>query len=509
MNAASHSRRQRLLGGWSANLFQLVLGVTQQLALIPIILHYCSSGMLAAWLALYAAGSLVLLADFGLQSRAINLFLSFKSCTDNERRTAEYFGAMLQLYLWLAGALVGSIFVAALRFSPASVLGFQGFADFDVSFVLITIGIALVIPSNLASGLYRARGLYGRAVWIQCFAMLASQIAQVTAIMLTGRLWVIVVAFVLPQILAAAYLAFFDTWRMFPFLNAARPFSRPSAGWCVGQFRKAIPFAVAGSTEIALQNLPVLLISALVVDRVAVAQWGLTRVVAGLVRALCQQVSLPLAAELGLDRAIADRKALQRLYARGSALVTLLAGLVVSGLLAFWQDFFELWTHGSIRYDPILTLLLLIGAEVGAPAVLALGYGYYSNRGKLLLHTKVLQFAVFLALAVVLTPRMGPLGTALAVVAADLLVQLGLLGGIIIWETLERPARHVTFLAILMVVITMGGWTFGWAIRSVIPVTGAARFVVECALWVGGLVLLASNLLSRWLRAQLIDLIPT
>src|SRR6202012_3400436 len=151
-----------------------------------------------------------------------------------------------------------------------------------------------------------------------------------------------------------------------------------------GQFRRAFPFAVAGSTEIALQNLPVLLVSAMVADRVAVAQWGLTRVMAGLVRALCLQATLPLAAELGHDRAIGAKDALRRLYARGSALVTLLASLVVSGLLGFWEDFFALWTHGAIPYDVPLTLTLLIGAQIVAPAILASGYGYYSDRGELL-----------------------------------------------------------------------------------------------------------------------------
>jgi hypothetical protein len=82
----------------------------------------------------------------------------------------------------------------------------------------------------------------------------------------------------------------------------------------------AFPFAIAGATELALTNAPVLLVSAFVSDRIAVAQWGLTRVVAGLIRALCTQAALPLAAELGHDYAIGAREKLQSLYARGSAL---------------------------------------------------------------------------------------------------------------------------------------------------------------------------------------------
>src|SRR5258708_7589747 len=104
MSTTSQSRLQRLLGGWSANLFQTVLGVTQQLALVPVFLHYCSSEMLAAWLALYPAGILPLPADAGLHSRVINRCLALRSCADADGRTAHYFAAMQRLYVVLSAA---------------------------------------------------------------------------------------------------------------------------------------------------------------------------------------------------------------------------------------------------------------------------------------------------------------------------------------------------------------------------------------------------------------------
>jgi O-antigen/teichoic acid export membrane protein len=508
MSAAGPSRLQRLLGGWSANLSQIILGVTQQLALVPLFLHYLSGEMLAAWLALYAAGNLAVVADAGLLARVINRFLAFKSCADRDGRTAQYFAAMQRLYVRLVLVLVASVIVGAFLLRPSFVLGFQGVENFDASFVIMTAGMLLMLPSNLASGLYRARGLYGRAVWFQAAAMLASQLLQVVAIIATKNLTMIVIAFVVPQVLAAAWLAVFDVRRLFPFLARARRPARQSWHWSAGQLRRAFPFFIAGGTEVALQNLPVLIVSAIVTDRVAVAQWGLTRVVAGLVRALCLQATIPLAAELGHDRAIGAREALRRLYARGSALVTLLASLVVSGLLAFWQDFFALWTRGAIPYDVPLTLTLLIGAELVAPAVLALGYGYYSDRGELLARTKGLQLAAFVAMALVLTPWMGPLGTAIAVVATDLLVQFGLLASTIIRDTLERPLRHLVFLAMLMVVVTACGWGLGAAIRVILPLSGLARFLAECSLWLLVVALVATPLLNATLRAKLAELVP-
>jgi O-antigen/teichoic acid export membrane protein len=508
MSAAGHSRARRLLGGWSANLIQLALGVTQQLALVPVFLHYCSSEVLAAWLALYAASGLVMVADAGLQARVVNRFLAFKSCADGNGRTAQYYAAMQRLYACLTLVLVGSVIAGAFVLHPSVVLGFQAISEFDRAFVIITCGMLLLLPSNLASGLYRARGLYGRAVWLQCAAMFASQLAQAVAIMTSGRLTMISLAFVVPQIIVAAYLAFFDIRLLFPLLTRTKARSRMSWHWTLGQFRRAFPFAIAGSTEIALTNLPVLMVSAIVTDRLAVAQWGLTRIMAGLVRALCQQLTLPLAAELGHDRAIGAKEALRRLYARGSALVTLLASLVVSGLLAFWEDFFAIWTRNAVPHDIWLTLTLLIGAVIVSPAILALGYGYYSDRGELLARTKGLQLISFVLLSLLLTPWIGPLGTAIALVSTDILVQFGLLGSVIIWTTLDRPLRHVAFLGALMVVVTAGGWALGVAIRLSLPLDGFARFIAECTLWLVVVAIAASPLANARLRGRLSDLIP-
>jgi hypothetical protein len=339
--------------------------------------------------------------------------------------------------------------------------------------------------------------------------MLLSQLGQVAAIVATKSLTAIAIAYIAPQIAGAIYLLFFDAHRQFPWLDRAGAKSRPHLRWIAGQFRRAFPFAIAGGTEIALQNLPVLFVSAIVADRIAVAQWGLTRVVAGLVRGLCTQATLPMAAELGHDRAIGARGALRRLYARGSVLVTLLASVVVSALLAFWSDFFALWTHGVIPYDPLLMLTLLIGAELVAPSMLSLGYAYYSDRGELLARAKGLQLVVFVVLSLALTTWMGPLGTAIAIVATDLLVQFALVASTIISETLERPVRHVAFLLGVMIAVTAFGWGLGYLIRSVVPLTGLVGFVVECSLWLLVMALAASPLLSGERRAKLAEFIPT
>lgn len=503
-------RTRRLLQGWSANLVQMALGLSQQLLLIPAFLHVWSGDMLAAWLAIYAAGSLVVVADAGLQLRAINRFLAFKACADCDGRTASFYSALLRIYLALV-AVLGILLCAAVVLAPPStVLGFHAAPTFDAAMLVMILGMLLTVPANLVSGLYRVHGRYGRTVWLQNAALLIGQIAQLAALAWFGSLLAVATAFVSMQLLFAVLLAAFDAPRLFPFLRRAGkpPLASPSLRWSLGQFSRAVPFAVANATELALVNVPVLLVSALVTNRVAVAQWGLTRVIASLVRGLCLQVTLPLAAELGHDHAVGDKDRLRRLYAHGSVFVTGLACLIVAGLLPFWPDFFALWTHGSIPYDAPLTVTLLLGSAAVAPSLLALVFANYSNRGDLLIRTKGLQLVVFLALAVALIPRLGPLGAALAVVASDILIQFGLLALMVMRQTLHHPFRHIALLLLMGVGILASGWLVGQAITALVPGSGLVHFVVQCAIWLAVMACAISPLLrARW-RQRLLSLIP-
>jgi len=504
----SSGRRDRLVHGWSANLVQTLLGLSQQLLLIPAFLHFWTSDRLAAWLAVYAAGSLVVLADAGLQMRAINRFLSFKSCADCDGRTASFYARMLRIYLAAALAASLVILVMAQLLPPSEMLGFRATPGFDSALIVMTLGMVFIVPSNLVSGLYRVRGKYGRTVWLQNAALLLGQIAQLVAIAVSGSLLAVAIAYVSVQLALAVFLLAIDAPRQFPFLRGGRA-SPPGLRWSLGQFARAFPFAVAGVTELVLLNVPVLLVSALVVDRVAVAQWGLTRVIASLVRGLCLQAALPLAAELGHDYAIGDKERLRGLYATGSVLVTSLASVIVAGLLPFWKDFFALWTHGSIPYDGPLAVTLLLGSAAAAPSLMAFAFANHSNRGDLLMRTKGLQLIVFLVLSLVLIPRLGPLGAALAVVASDLVVQFGLLTLVIVAQTLGRPWRHVAFLLVVSLSILLPGWSLGALVAALAPADGLIHFLIECTTWIVVLGLVASPLLSRGFRARILGLIPT
>ena len=506
MTLLSSSRARRIFGGWSANGVQLLLALTQQIVLIPLFLKYWSSDTLSAWLTIFAAGSLVLAADAGLHAWSLNRFLAFKSRNDCDRRTNRYYGAVFQLFVCFTIVLAVALLAICALFAPSRVLGFAAEQHFDIAFVIMMLGSVFTLPSNLPSALYRARGLYGRIARLQAVGIAIGQIGQVAGLVATGSLLIVVVAFIAGPIAVTIFVLFVDTPRQFPFIRRFR--GRISWRWTIGQFLGAFPFSVMNLAEVGLAYLSVLLIGIFVSDRIAIAQWGLTRTIANLVRGVCFQMTLPLAAELGHDHAIGARDILQRLYVRGSTILVLFASTTTSGLLAFWPDFFAIWTHGAIPYDATLTITVLLGTCVTAPAILALSYANYSNRGTLLLWTKSTQLAIFLILSILLIPRLGPLGAAIALVSSDVIAQSGILSFIIVRETLRHPGRYALFLAAMMVTIVLSGAALGVAMRDFAPGRGVVHFVIECALWLIVVAAVASPLAHRGLRERLIAALP-
>ncbi len=506
MTLAASSRARRILGGWSANVIQVLLVLTQQIVLIPLFLKFWTGDTLSAWLTIFAAGNLVIAADAGLHMWALNRFLSFTSRRDCDRRTGRYYGAVFQLFVWFTALFAVLLLALFGLVAPSSVLGFSAEPGFDAAFTVMTLAMVFSLPVNLASSLYRARGRYGRIAGVQAWGTAAGQVAQIVGVIATGSLLVVVAAYAAGQLAAMIFVLFADVRRQFPFIG--KFWQRISWRWAAAQFVGAFPFAVMNLAEAGLSYIAVLLIGVFVSDRIAIAQWSLTRTIAAMLRGLCLQLTLPLAAELGHDHAVGAKESLQRLYARGSLGLALFASATTSGALVFWPDFFAIWTHGAIPYDAPLAVILLLGMCIGAPAILALSYANYSNRGTLLLSTKSFQLAIFLVLSIVLIPRLGPLGAAIALVASDLVVQSGVLFVIVVSETLKHPLRHVLSLAAVMAAILAAGVAVGVAIRHLLPGAGIPHFLIECALWLAAAALIASPLLNKRLRDRLIAAMP-
>jgi O-antigen/teichoic acid export membrane protein len=503
--SAGAGRRRRLLHGWSANVVQLGLGLTQQLVLIPVFLHFWDAETLAAWLALYAASMLAQVADCGLQLRAINRFVSFKSCIDCDRRTGNFYFRLLHVYIGNVAILSVVLVAGMVLFPPSTMLGFEAIPAFDFAFGIVTLGTLFVLPSGLVTGLYRVHGRYARGVWLQNATSVISQIAQVIVVAWTGSVLAVAIVYTVSWLFLAVFLIALDRRRQYAFSHAVG--KRPSLRWWSGQLKCAFPFGVAAFADLSLLYLPMLLVSALVADRLMVAQWGLIRAIVGLVRAVPVLVTMPLAPELAHEYAIGSKDRLRHLYSRASVLVTAVTSMVAASFLSFSEDFFLLWTHGNVPYDPNAAAILLLGSVALAPSILAVGVANYSNRGSLLMRLKGLQLILFLPMAVVLILGFGTLGAALAIVATDLAIQSGLLA-VVVKGVLRRPLKHFAFVALVNGLVVAVSWGIGIAIGTAMPGGTALHFFLECAGWLLALGVIVGLLQIKPVRTRVGNLIP-
>src|ERR1700751_1300546 len=109
MTSLTSSRSRRIFGGWSANVIGLLLALVQQIVLIPLFLKYWTAETLSAWLAIFAAGNLLLIGDLGLHIWSLNRLLQFKSRAGCDRRSSRFYNAMFWLLMSYTGLLVAAI----------------------------------------------------------------------------------------------------------------------------------------------------------------------------------------------------------------------------------------------------------------------------------------------------------------------------------------------------------------------------------------------------------------
>jgi hypothetical protein len=148
-------RAGRLFAGWSANLVQMVLGITQQVVLISVLLHHWTGDTLAAVCDLchrkprlrrrcrpaIPRNQTVSSAQIGRPLRRPHRAVLRRDAADLPRadRSVDPAG--------------GAAFLM-----PSKRFGFVAVLHFDAAFIVVAAELLWTVPSNLVAALYRARG---------------------------------------------------------------------------------------------------------------------------------------------------------------------------------------------------------------------------------------------------------------------------------------------------------------------------------------------------------------
>lgn len=476
-----HRVKWRLFWSFGAQGLALGLRIAQQIALVPILIAGWGADTYADWIVLASAASLFSFLDFGIQTYYGNALLIARSKLDavSYRR---YFAVAMGIYA-VTIALAGLILAASVAF--VSYPDFLGTTVMDPHEALVTFGILaaatfVLIPFGIVTSVYRAHGDYARggvistlSEAIRCLGICLVVLLGLPPTAAAGVYFVIAVVFWVAVVVDQK-----QRYREALFSAALPTLSELKEG-ALGAALYLAPTIV---TPLVL-NSPILILGSVGGAPGAVVAFSVSRTLTGLVRQVVHHLCHPIGAELSRQQASGNDVRVQRIFVAAGRLVSGLAGLLSGLTMIIAAPFLEIWTHGSVLYDPWLVGLFLAGIVMCAPSQVALLLFQYNNQPRFLVLACTAQGVATLVLCALLAAGFSAPGTAAAVGLAEFLTI-----GVLVPFAATRTIAIATlpFLLFSYGVAALGlalGYGAARALAAVLDINSLWNIVALCGAW--------------------------
>ncbi|SDR64034.1 Membrane protein involved in the export of O-antigen and teichoic acid [Rhizobiales bacterium GAS113] len=359
----------------------LAVGVAMldRLALTAYLIRFWGTAVFEHWSILLAATSLFTLFDLGFQMHFSNR-LTLEAAMGKERVAQFVYRSSNTIFLGLAicGALVAVVIFSVS--GPRKMLGVRDALSLDDRW--ITAALILAIATKLAMtnliSVYRLHRAFGRgnalaslvdAVRILLVAGLAiSGFGPISAAIATTFVTVLGFGLLIPA----------DISRRFP--DFRMKFDRPTMLTMEGAFSNGGMFFLQNFPNLAINQLPVLLIGNTASATGVLASFLLIRTLLNFSRLLIFQVVQILGMECA-RLAAEDRWALlDRLYRHTNLCVAAVSGCLCGGMLSFGRPILTFWTGQPGLYRHDLMLVMIVPLLCVPSSLLANTFLSYSNR---------------------------------------------------------------------------------------------------------------------------------
>ncbi len=438
------------------------LRIAQQILLVPILIGCWGADVYQDWLVLSSAAALFAMLDVGLQVYFGNALMIAWS-RDDLPAFRRQFAVALSCYMVIVGG--GAVLLAGLTFL-ADMPDFLGARTLHAAGVLWTFiplaaSTLCLIPLGLFGAIYRIRGDYVHGTIYTATADSSRGFGVCAVALLGGG----------PVVAGWGYLAIaLLLWggilrdlrnRFGPLpIGLARPTLRELRITLSQSSLYMLPTAVAP----LILNVPILLLGRFGAANGEVVAFSVARTFAGFVRQIVVQMCHPIGSEMARQQAMSDKDKLRRTFLAGSRLTCGVAGLLSGFTLAVAGPFMTLWTHGAVRYDPVLVGLFLIATLLTAPAQLSQILFLYNNRPGTLVFAQGAYAAGAILLCILLIPSLQAAGAAFGVGLAEFL-SLGLLVPLA-----AAPLAGITLVSYMGRSYLVAGAVFagGWLVATVL-----------------------------------------
>lgn len=419
--APAGSLLDRVVHGTLALSLVTAVNMAGQLATVPVAMLAWGAPRYGEWVALSALVGFLTLADLGVQPHVVNQMTASHARGDRKAFLADLHSAFR-----LQGLVVTALFAlgaAVLALLPIRRwYGVATASRLEVYLTVLLLGAELLIAvvTGPLGGVYRATGRFTRGALVTVVQRLLFFGGQL-GLMLAGKGFAaLALARVALSLLITAWLIV-DLRRTLPWFEISLTKLR-------GDLRAGLKMLGPGSLFIltGLADYLTLQGTVLVVQTLAggaeVTQLATQRTMVNMARMLASQLPIVLWPEITAMSARGELARLLRVHRSMAKMVAFLTGALLFALLPLGRTVYGLWTLRSLSFDPALYAIM---------AAQTVAWGIWSSSSTVLVATNrqarlakflVANAVVTLGLAVLLVPRLGVRGAALAALFADLAV---------------------------------------------------------------------------------------
>jgi O-antigen/teichoic acid export membrane protein len=417
--APAGSLVDRVVHGTLALSLVTAVNMAGQIATVPVAMLAWGAPRYGEWVALSALVGFLTLADAGVQPHVVNQMTAAHARGDNEGFLAELHSAFrLQSLLVTALLLAGAGVLAVLPLKRW--YGVATASSVEVYLTVLLLGAELLISvvTGPVGGAYRATGRFARGALVNLAHRLLFFSAQLGLMLAGAGFAVVALARVALSVLISAWLVL-DLKQTLPWFSMTRLRGDLRTG--LKMLGPASLFVLTGVADYLILQGTVLVVQ-LLAGGAEVTQLTTQRTMVNMGRMLASQLPIVLWPEITAMSARGEQAKLLRVHRSMAKMVAFMVGALLFALLPLGRTVYGWWTLRSLSFDPSL---------YGIMAAQTIAWGVWGSSSTVLVATNrqrrlagffVANAAVTIALAVVLVPRFGVRGAALAALAADLAI---------------------------------------------------------------------------------------
>jgi O-antigen/teichoic acid export membrane protein len=375
------------------------VAILDRLLVPAILLRTIGVSGFSGWTVALAMAAFVPVLDFGLVRHFSIRLLSLRA----QGREADAINEYRQgsLLLFCVSVIATAVLIIWLLVEPPR-SGDPAVDEIMPNLLMPLIAAMLLNQAvSLRQALFRAHQQFGREtilrsagdllrVAVICGAALAG-----VPLVTLGWLWLasVVAGLVVPSII--------DTRRRFPQFSWRWPVFRPGE---MGKAVRASPgYWLAAMSTTIFASVPLLALGYWAAGALAVAQFGLMRTIANLVRQVLQIFANVFGLELGRRYALHDEAGFAKVFGEANRFLGTQAAVATVLLLVIGREFFSLWTGRDGLFDPIMLALAIIPPIILPGMILSMEALGYAGRQWAVVRLRLVQ-AMVTAISILFLP---------------------------------------------------------------------------------------------------------